>query len=288
MTERPLKKPEWLKINLRIDDKFREVEQTIQSNGLNTICTSGNCPNKTECFRRGTATIMILGSICTRHCKFCNVEAGRPFSPDENEPRRVAETIAKLELKHCVLTSVDRDDLPDYGATHWAKTISLAKEINPDITIEALIPDFSANFELIQIVAQAGADIISHNLETVPRLTPLLRSKASYESSLKVLEYLYSLGVRTKSGIMVGVGETQEEVLAVMDDLLNVSCKIMTIGQYLQPTKKHYAVREYIHPDVFEFYKEQALAKGFEFIESGPLVRSSYFAEKHIINKEKK
>lgn len=281
--ENRLKKPEWLKIKLRTDGQYNKVNETIESKGLHTICTSGSCPNKNECFSRGTATLMLLGNICTRHCKFCNVEAGRPLPPDESEPLNIATTIKELGLKHCVLTSVDRDDLTDFGATHWAETINYCKRINPNTTIEALIPDFDGNYDLLQIVACAKPDILSHNIETVRRLTPILRSKAEYDRSLKVLKYIDRLGIKSKTGIMLGVGETREEVIETMDDVLNANCNIMTIGQYLQPTRKNYPVQSYIHPDEFNEYKEIGLKKGFRHIESGPMVRSSYFAEKHIL-----
>ncbi len=276
------RKPDWLKIKINLRDNFRDVADNLKSNGLHTICTDGDCPNKYECWARGTATIMILGNICTRHCKFCNVTPGKPLPPDSNEPIKVAKSIKEMQLKHCVITSVDRDDLPDFGATHWANTISEVKQFNPGITIEALIPDMNGSLEYLNIILESEPNVISHNLETVKRLTPKLRSKASYERSLFVLEHIAKTGRIAKSGIMVGVGETFEEVTQTMDDLLSVGCKVMTIGQYLQPSLKHYPVVEYIHPDVFSKYKEIGLQKGFQYIESGPLVRSSYFAEKHI------
>jgi lipoic acid synthetase len=277
-----LRKPEWLKIKISHGSEFREVKEQINSHGLNTICTSGDCPNKYECWSRGTATIMILGDICTRHCKFCNVEPGIPLPPDQNEPAKVANSIRALKLKHCVITSVDRDDLPDFGAAHWAETIKMIKTQNPGITIEGLIPDFSGRKDLIQLVIDSQPNVISHNLETVRRMTPKLRSKAEYDRSLTVLKYIAESGVIAKSGIMVGVGEREEEVYQTMDDLLAVNCRVMTIGQYLQPSLKHYPVIEYVHPDLFAKYKEVGLEKGFQYIESGPLVRSSYFAENHI------
>lgn len=284
MTEKSavLRKPDWLKIQLRVDGQYKQVEDLISANDLNTICISGSCPNKNECFRRGTATLMIMGNICTRHCKFCNVPSGKPLPLDPAEPQKVADTISTLKLKHCVLTSVDRDDLPDFGASHWAATILKAKELNPDTSIEALIPDFDGNKDFISIVAKTKPNIISHNLETVRRLTPILRSRARYDRSLGVLKHLYDCGIKTKSGIMVGVGESSDEVFHAMDDLLAVNCKILTIGQYMQPSLKHYQVFEYIHPDKFAEYKEEALERGFDFVESGPMVRSSYFAERHV------
>lgn len=276
------RKPEWLKIKINLRDNFRNVAENLKTKGLNTICTDGDCPNKYECWARGTATIMILGNICTRHCKFCNVTPGKPLPPDKDEPVKVALSIKEMGLKHCVITSVDRDDLPDYGATHWAETIRKIKEYNPGITIETLIPDMNGIPELIDVILDAEPNVISHNLETVRRLTHKLRSKASYDRSLRVLSHIASSGKIAKSGIMVGVGETFDEVLQTMDDLLSIGCRVMTIGQYLQPSLKHYPVVEYIHPDIFARYKEIGLQKGFQYIESGPLVRSSYFAEKHI------
>lgn len=276
------RKPEWLKIKINLRDSFHDVAENLKNKGLHTICTDGDCPNKYECWARGTATIMILGNVCTRHCKFCNVTPGKPLPPDGQEPVKVAQSIKEMGLKHCVITSVDRDDLPDYGASHWAETIRKIKEYNPGITIETLIPDMNGVLELIDEILEAEPNVISHNLETVRRLTPKLRSKASYDRSLQVLEHIAKSGRIAKSGIMVGVGETFDEVTQTMDDLLAVNCRVMTIGQYLQPSLKHYNVVEYIHPDVFAKFKEIGEQKGFQYIESGPLVRSSYFAEKHI------
>ncbi len=281
-TTKHIRKPDWLKIKLPQTFNFTKVDKILKTYGLNTICVSGRCPNLGECWDNGTATIMILGDICTRNCKFCNVKTGKPLPPDYQEPRRVAEAIGKLGLHHVVLTSVDRDDLPDKGSGFWALTIKTIKQFNPWITIEALIPDFDAIPEFLDKVIQAKPEIISHNLETVRRLTPKLRSRATYERSLKVLEYIAKSGITAKSGIMVGLGETIDEVLQTMDDLLNVGVKILTIGQYLQPSPKHYPVQEYIHPDTFEFYKKIGLEKGFQFVESGPLVRSSYHAEQQV------
>lgn len=281
-TKNILRKPDWLKIKLNLRENFKDVSKNLQEKGLHTICTDGDCPNKFECWARGTATIMILGNICTRHCKFCNVTPGKPLPPDPEEPYKVAQSIKEMGLKHCVITSVDRDDLLDYGAHHWAETIKIVKEINTGITIETLIPDMNGVLELIDIILDAEPNVVSHNLETVRRLTPKLRSKADYDRSLKVLEHISKSNKIAKSGIMVGVGETFDEVLFTMDDLLKIGCRVMTIGQYLQPSLKHYPVVEYVHPDVFARYKEIGLEKGFQYIESGPLVRSSYFAEKHI------
>ncbi len=276
------RKPDWLKIKLPRTGKYGNVSETIKKHGLHTICTSGKCPNLGECWDRGTATLMIAGDICTRACKFCAVNTGKPLPLSPNEPQEVAQSVMKLGLKHVVLTSVDRDDLPDKGAHHWAETISAIKESNPNTTIETLIPDFDGAVDLIQLITSAGPDVISHNLETVKRLTPKIRSRAKYEISLKVIQTISDSGIVSKSGIMVGLGETFDEVVEVMNDLRAVGCQVFTIGQYLQPTQYHHPVIEYIHPDVFERWKEIALQKGFKFVESSPLVRSSYHAEKHV------
>ncbi len=275
-------KPDWLKIKLPQTTKFRSVHQAVNGKNLNTICTSGKCPNMGECWDRGTATLMILGNICTRACKFCAVATGKPLPPDPNEPLKVARSVKILNLKHVVLTSVDRDDLEDGGAAHWAETVRQIKKLMPSTTIETLIPDFDGKPELIKIAATAGQEVVSHNLETVKRLTPKIRSKARYEKSLSVIKILSETGVRTKSGIMVGIGETEEEIIQVMDDLRSVNCEVITIGQYLQPTPKHLPVKEYINPTVFARWKTIGLEKGFKHVESSPLVRSSYRAEKHV------
>lgn len=276
------RKPEWLRIKLPNANEYQQIRQYLSSHKLNTICESGNCPNMGECWGAGTATFMILGDICTRSCRFCAVKTGKPLPPDYDEPENVAKAINILKLKHCVITSVDRDDLPDGGANHWAKTITAIKSLNPQTTIETLIPDFQGNTEHLKIVINASPNIISHNLETVRRLTPEVRRKAIYERSLEVLKNLSDSGVKTKSGIMLGLGETEEEIFETMDDLRKVNCKIMTLGQYLQPTIDHLKVVDYIHPEKFDHYKQIALEKGFEFVESAPLVRSSYHAEKHV------
>jgi len=275
-------KPIWLKKKLPQTANYAIVKDIVAKNKLHTICTSGNCPNIGECWDSGTATFMILGDICTRSCKFCAVKTGKPEPIDFEEPQRIAQSVKLMNLKHCVITSVDRDDLPDGGADIWAKTIVAIKETNPNITIEVLIPDFSYDIISLQMIVEAKPTIISHNLETTKRLTSLVRSKAKYERSLQVLKYLAEAGCKTKSGIMAGLGETETEVSETMDDLLSVGCKIMTIGQYLQPTKDNYPVFEYVSPQTFEKYKEMGIKKGFRFIESAPLVRSSYLAEKHI------
>ncbi|RLD51692.1 MAG: lipoyl synthase [Bacteroidetes bacterium] len=276
------RKPDWLKIKLPQSTKYANVQNVIKNYGLHTICTSGKCPNLGECWDNGTATLMILGDICTRACKFCAVKTGKPLNVDKNEPIKVARSVKILNLKHCVLTSVDRDDLPDKGAGIWAETVREIKKINPNTTIETLIPDFDGDKTLIQKVIDAGPEVISHNLETVKRLTPQIRSRAKYKTSLKVIKYLSNAGVISKSGIMVGLGETFDEVVELMDDLRAVGCKVLTIGQYLQPTPQHAEVIEYVHPDVFKKWAEIALAKGFTHVESSPLVRSSYHAEKHV------
>lgn len=277
------RKPDWLKIKLPSGENYKKVAEIVDTHNLHTICSSGKCPNMGECWAEGTATFMILGEICTRACKFCAVQSGKPLPVDKNEADKVANSVRLLNLKHCVITSVDRDDLQDGGANHWAATIRRIKEKSPETSIEALIPDFDANEELITIVLSAAPEIISHNLETVRRLTPQVRSRAQYERSLRVLEIIAKSNIsKAKSGIMLGLGETLDEVYATMDDLLEVGCRIMTIGQYLQPTRKHLPVDRYVSPEEFAHLQEVGLARGFEFVESAPLVRSSYHAEKHI------
>jgi lipoyl synthase len=282
MGEVSLRKPKWLKTQVPAGKDYLAVRDIVEKNKLHTICTSGHCPNMAECWGRGTATLMILGDICTRSCKFCNVKTGRPLPADWKEPERVAESVKKMGVKHCVITSVDRDDLEDGGAEIWAMTIKKMKALNPQTTIEALIPDFDGNKDLIKKVIEVHPEVISHNLETVERLTPIIRSKAKYKLSLEVIEYIAASGVRSKSGIMVGIGETEEEVYKTMDDLRKVGCEVLTIGQYLQPTKKHLGVKAFITPEMFEKYRLAGLEKGFRYVESSPLVRSSYHAEKHV------
>ena len=277
------RKPEWLKTSLPQGKKYLDIKDIIEKKSLHTICLDGNCPNLAECWGRGTATFMIMGNICTRKCKFCATIYGRPHSLDWDEPDRLADTVSKMKLRHCVITSVDRDDLKDGGAGFWAFTIKKLKEKNPNTTIETLIPDFNGKEELINIVIDAKPNIISHNMETVRRLTPQIRSKAKYEVSLRTIEIIAKSGtVRPKSGIMVGLGETEAEVIETMDDLRAVNCQILTIGQYLQPTRQHEPVHEFVTPEQFLRYKKIGLEKGFRFVESGPLVRSSYYAEKHV------
>ncbi len=277
-----IRKPEWLKTRLGDNEQFANTRRVIEGHHLHTICTSGKCPNQAECWSRGTATFMVLGEICTRSCGFCNTLTGRPKPVDPDEPRRVAESVQLMKLKHVVLTSVDRDDLPDLGTAHWVQVIQVLREVNPTTTIEVLIPDFQGRPALIQQIIDAKPEIVSHNLETVRRLTPEVRSAAKYETSLKVLKQLSDAGVRAKSGIMLGLGEKEAELLEAMDDLRANGCSILTLGQYMQPSRKHLPVQAYIHPDDFKRYKLIGLEKGFAFVESGPLVRSSYHAENQI------
>ena len=270
-----IKKPDWLKIKIGANSRYSDTKRIVETNNLHTICSSGRCPNMCECWGKGTATFMIGGNICTRSCKFCNTQTGKPLALDINEPVNVAKSIQMMKLSHAVITSVDRDDLPDLGASHWASTIKEIKRINPDITIEVLIPDFQGREELIDMIIEKKPDIISHNMETVKRISPLVRSAADYDRSLKVIKRVASAKIKAKSGIMVGLGETEEEIEVVMDDLLQIGCSILTIGQYLQPSRLHYPVKKYITPEDFEKYKKIALEKGFDKVESEPLARSS-------------
>uniref|UniRef100_UPI0021D3BA01 lipoyl synthase n=1 Tax=Natronoflexus pectinivorans TaxID=682526 RepID=UPI0021D3BA01 len=280
--QRRISKPDWLKIQLPNTSEYSWMHKTIRDHKLHTICTSGKCPNAAECWGAGTATFMILGDTCTRACKFCNVKTGKPDPVDFKEPFRIARSIQIMKIKHAVITSVDRDDLPDGGAGVWVDTIKKVKEVNPGITMEVLIPDFQGMTNLVDRIIEAEPEVISHNVETVRRLTPQIRSRAKYDVSLDVLKHIAGRGVVAKSGIMLGLGETQEEVLETMDDLVNQGVKVLTIGQYLQPSAVHLEVQEYITPEQFKFYEIEGLKKGFKFVESGPLVRSSYHAEKHI------
>ena len=277
-----LRKPDWLKISLPRGENYLRVKGIVESNGLHTICTSGKCPNLSECWAAGTATFMILGDICSRSCKFCATHSGKPLPVDKDEPKKIAHSIKAMKLKHVVLTSVDRDDLDDGGSSLWASTIREIREICPCTTIETLIPDFRGQSDHIQKVINERPEIISHNLETVERLTPMVRSAAQYQRSLKVLKQVSESGITAKSGIMVGLGEKESEVLETMDDLRKVNCRIFTIGQYLQPTRMHLPVFEYVTPEQFEKYRIKGLEKGFTHVESKPLVRSSYHAEKHV------
>lgn len=276
--------PEWMRMSSRLDhgESYKKVRQLVDGHNLHTICTSGNCPNIGECWRAGTATFMILGDICTRGCKFCGVTTGKPLPPDPDEPQRVADSVRLMGLKHAVITSVDRDDLPDRGAAFWADTIQAIRKTNPGVTMETLIPDFDGKAEWIQRVIDSRPEVISHNLETVRRLTPMIRSRAKYDTSLAVIQQIAASGIVAKSGIMLGLGETEEEILQTMDDLLQVGCSVMTIGQYLQPTREHLEVHEWITPEKFHEYEVIGIEKGFAYVESHPLVRSSYHAEKHI------
>lgn len=277
-----VRKPEWLKISIGANERYTETKRIVESHCLHTICSSGRCPNMGECWGRGTATFMIGGNICTRSCKFCNTQTGRPLPLDPQEPTHVAESVRLMKLSHAVVTSVDRDDLPDLGAAHWAQTIREIRRLNPETTIEVLIPDFQGRRELVEQVIEARSDIISHNMETVRRISPLVRSAARYDTSLEVIRQIAASGITAKSGIMVGLGETPAEVEELMDDLRAAGCQIMTIGQYLQPSHHHYPVAEYVTPEQFKRYEETGLAKGFTQVESGPLVRSSYHAEKSL------
>lgn len=282
-SENRIRKPEWLKVKLPSGKVSSDVLKNVTKHELHTICQSGNCPNQAECWGEGTATLMILGNVCTRSCQFCNVETGKPEAVDVMEPYRVAESIKLMGLKHAVITSVDRDDLKDGGAKVWAATIRMIRKHCPGVTMETLIPDFQGKWENLQYVIDAKPEVVSHNIETVKRLTKEVRMQAKYERSLEVLKRLKDGGIkRTKSGIMLGLGETEEEVLEAMDDLRAAGVDVLTIGQYLQPTKKHLAVQDYIHPDMFRKYEMLGLNKGFTFVESGPLVRSSYHAERHV------
>jgi len=274
--------PKWMKMNMPKGESYSMVKNLVERHGLHTICTSGNCPNIGECWNRGTATFMILGDICTRRCKFCAVKSGRPLPPDMQEPEKLAESVRIMGVKHCVITSVDRDDLDDQGAEIWARTITEVKRVNPETKIEVLIPDFRGNEELIQQVINAGPDVISHNVETVERLTPFVRFASKYRRSLEVIRYVADNYKIAKSGIMLGLGETHDEILQTMDDLLEAGAKVMTIGQYLAPTINHMPVVEYITPEKFVEYRNIGIQKGFKFVESSPLVRSSYRAEEHV------
>ena len=276
------RKPEWLKIKLPMGQLSTGVLNIVRGHNLHTICTSGMCPNQGECWGAGTATFMIGGDVCTRSCKFCNVATGRPAPLDPREPENIANSVKLLELKHAVITSVDRDDLEDLGAGHWVRGIEAVKRENPNTTMEVLIPDFQGRRELVQQVIDVRPEVISHNLETVRRLSDSVRSRAKYDISLEVIRQVSESGIVSKSGIMLGLGETREEILQTMDDLRAAGCKVMTIGQYLQPTSANLEVKEYVTPETFEEYGRIGLEKGFRHVESGPLVRSSYHAEKHV------
>jgi lipoic acid synthetase len=281
LKERP-KKPDWLRVKLPIGKEYLEVRKLVDTHKLHTICESGNCPNMGECWGAGTATFMILGNICTRSCGFCAVATGKPLPVDLEEPARVADSVRLMKVKHCVITSVDRDELKDGGSIIWAETVNKIREVSPGTTMETLIPDFQGKWENLQRIIDVKPEIVSHNLETVRRLTKQVRIQAKYDRSLEVLKRLKDGGLKTKSGIMLGLGETEDEIFETMDDLVAVGLDILTMGQYLQPTTKHLAVQKFVKPEDFARYKEVALAKGFRYVESGPLVRSSYHAEKHL------
>ena len=276
------RKPDWLRVKLPTGKEYAQVRQIVSTHKLHTICESGNCPNMGECWGAGTATVMILGNICTRSCGFCNVATGKPKAVDLQEPERVAESVRLMNVKHCVITSVDRDDLKDGGSIIWVETINAIRSVSPQTKFETLIPDFQGKWENLQRIIDVNPDIVSHNLETVRRLTKQVRIQAKYDRSLEVLKRLKDAGVKTKCGIMLGLGETEQEIIETMDDLRAVGCDVLTMGQYLQPTPKHLPVVEFVRPEIFARLKQIGLDKGFRFVESGPLVRSSYHAEKHI------
>ena len=276
------RKPEWLRVKLPIGTEFKKVRSLVDEYNLHTICQSGNCPNMGECWGAGTATFMILGNTCTRSCSFCAVKTGRPNEYDEDEPRRVAEAIWLMKVKHAVITSVNRDELKDRGAEIWHQTVRAVKERSPETTIETLIPDVKGTWEALERMISAGQEVVSHNMETVESLYRKVRPQAKYQRSLEQIKRTKDYGKRTKSGVMLGLGETRDQVLKIMDDLVAHGCDVLTLGQYLQPTPMHIQVAEFVHPDVFAEYREIGLEKGFDFVESGPLVRSSYHAERHI------
>ena len=276
------RKPDWLRVKLPIGEKYPNVRKIVDEYKLHTICQSGNCPNMGECWGEGTATFMILGNVCTRSCTFCAVATGRPNEYDEDEPRRVADAIKLMQVKHAVITSVNRDELKDKGAEIWYQTVRAVKETTPATTIETLIPDVKANWDALIRMIEGGQEVVSHNMETVERLYRYVRPQAKYARSLEQIKRTKEFGKRNKSGIMLGLGETQDEVLKAMDDLVENGLDVLTLGQYLQPTKMHHEVIEWIHPDTFAMYKEEGLKRGLAYVESGALVRSSYHAEKHI------
>lgn len=280
---RRISKPSWLKIDLPTGENYTRVKRIVREHKLHTICEDGKCPNMGECWGAGTATFMILGNVCTRSCSFCAVATGRPGAYDMDEPYRVAEAVKLMGVKHCVITSVNRDELKDKGATVWAQTIREVKKLNPDTTIETLIPDFKAQWDMLYMVLDEKPDVVSHNMETVERLYRIVRPQAQYQRSLEQIARTSAYGARTKSGAMLGCGETNEEIVKLMDDLRAHNCDVLTLGQYLQPTKMHLNVADYVHPDKFKHWEELGLSKGFRFVESGAMVRSSYHAEKHVL-----
>jgi lipoic acid synthetase len=276
------RKPDWLRVKLPVGPDYARVRNLVDNYKLHTICESGNCPNMGECWGAGTATFMILGNICTRSCTFCAVATGRPTEYDADEPRRVAEAIKLMQVKHAVITSVNRDELKDRGAEIWYQTVIETKKISPETTIETLIPDTKGNWEALYRMIEGGQEVVSHNMETVSRLYRNVRPQAKYERSLEQIKRIREAGKRTKSGIMLGLGETKDEVLHAMDDLATNGLMILTLGQYLQPTKLHHEVIEFIHPEIFDMYREEGVKRGLKYVESGPLVRSSYHAERHV------
>ena len=276
------KKPNWLRVKLPVGEEYAKVRKLVDSHKLHTICESGNCPNMGECWGAGTATFMILGNICTRSCTFCAVATGRPTEYDQDEPGRVAEAIKLMKVKHAVITSVNRDELQDRGAEIWYQTVVQTKKLSPQTTIETLIPDVKGNWDALYRMIEGGQEVVSHNIETVKEMYRRVRPQAKYERSLEQINKIKAFGKRTKTGIMLGVGETDEQVLRAMDDLANNGLNILTLGQYLQPTKHHLEVQEYVHPDKFEYFREEGLKRGITNVESGPLVRSSYHAERHV------
>ncbi|MBX2956537.1 MAG: lipoyl synthase [Cyclobacteriaceae bacterium] len=276
------RKPNWLRVKLPVGPEYAKVRRLVDEHKLHTICESGNCPNMGECWGAGTATFMILGNVCTRSCTFCAVATGRPPEYDTDEPRRVAEAIKLMGVKHAVITSVNRDELKDRGAEIWYQTVLQTKQISPDTTIETLIPDTKGNWDALYRMIEGGQEVVSHNMETVGRLYRIVRPQAKYERSLEQIKRTREAGKRTKSGIMLGLGETKEEVFKAMDDLAENGLMILTLGQYLQPTKMHIEVAEFIHPETFDMYREEGLKRGLKYVESGPLVRSSYHAERHV------
>ena len=277
-----IRKPDWLRVKLPVGKEYAKVRSIVDENKLHTICESGNCPNMGECWGAGTATFMILGNVCTRSCSFCAVATGRPNEYDVDEPRRVADAIYKMGVKHAVITSVNRDELKDRGAAIWHETVVQIKTLSPQTTIETLIPDVKANWEALEVMISAGQEVVSHNMETVGSLYRMVRPQAKYDRSLEQIRRTKEYGKRTKSGIMLGLGETKDEMYQAMDDLAANGLDILTLGQYLQPTKRHIEVAEFIHPDLFAHYKEEGLRRGLKYVESGPLVRSSYHAERHV------
>lgn len=285
--ESKTRKPDWLRVKLPSGESYKQVRSVVDEYKLHTICQSGHCPNMGECWGEGTATFMILGNTCTRSCSFCAVKTGRPPEYDTDEPRRVAEAIQLMKVQHAVITSVNRDELKDRGASIWYDTVREVKNLSPSTTIETLIPDVRANWSALETMISPGQEVVSHNMETVKRLYRKVRPQAKYQRSLDQIQRTKDFGKRTKSGVMVGLGETKEEIFQIMDDLVAHGCDVLTLGQYLQPTKMHIAVAEYVHPDVFAMYKEVGLEKGLDYVESGPLVRSSYHAERHVYPNKK-